>query len=751
MVVDGHHKVTAIYDTGSNISLINYKLVKLLKLNLINNKNIFKSIGGLTFSTARANIKLRIGQIDDCLDTYVVKNDNFSYDLLLGLDAIRKFQLIQDENLNILQRKINDLKKEALNSLIKKRDEIEHSTLADGQVNFNEDIDVNNFIAELDHIKDEKQKKMILNLIDKHKNIFAKDKYDVGRIASDEAQIKLTRDEYVTSRPYRCSIPDRKEIEEQVQRLLEADLIEESTSPFASPVTLAYKKEDGRRSRLCIDFRKLNKLVVPEAQPFLRVDDIIEKLTNCKYFTVLDVNSAFWCIPIKIEDREKTSFVTENGHFMFKCLAFGLKNASQIFQRIMSNIIRRHKMTDFCVNYIDDILIFSKSFEQHLKHIDTFLSVVREENFRLKLTKCKFAASSVKYLGHNIEENKISPTQDGLDAIKKLARPTDRHGVRSLLGSINYYLRYVENSSEKFEPLHNLLRKNVEFKWDDKCEGTFNLIKDYLCSKPVLQIYDHEKEVVLETDASSFGLGAVLKQPDELGTLHPVFYFSRKLTPKEKRDYDTIHLECKAIKEAIKYWQYYLIGRTFTVCSDHKPLQNLRTKSRTDELLGHLVHYLLQFNFKIIYKPGKENVLADTLSRYPVLDHFEEEDALKWINLIQLDEIIDDQKENREELETAKRVETYQNIVYKKLKERKRIFLSKNFGLKLITRLHQYYGHVGAGHLIAKIRPQYYFKNLDRLVSEFCRSCSVCIQNKSRRTRLFGLLSKLGPLLNRSR
>lgn len=670
-------KIKAVYDTGSNVSLINQRVVNVLKSSLIKHKNAFRTMNGLNFCSARANIILKIGNLTNSLNTYVIKNSNFSYDLLLGLDAISKFKLIQDENLDIFQRinkddmrkteviervsrKNTDEKEELLQKIEKNRENKLEEQFKNFEINYNEQIKS----TDLNHIEDERRKLYILELIEKYKKIFAKDKFDVGKAQSKEAEIRLIKEEYVTSRAYKCSIPDEKEIRTQINRLLEADLIEESDSAFTSPVTLAFKKEDGRRTRLCIDFRKLNSLIVPECYPFPTINDVIDKVSNCKYFTVIDINSAFWSIPLKSSDREKTTFITKFGKFMFKVLPFGLKNAPAIFQRTLSNIIRRKGLDDFCINYIDDILIFSRSWEEHIEHIERLLQVIKKEGFKLKIEKCKFAANSVKYLGHFIQENQISPAQENLTAIRKLKRPTDKTGVRSVLGSINFYLKYIENSAEKFEPLHKLLRKNAEFKWTEECEESFNLIKEYLCSSPILAIYDIGKDVVIETDASYKGIGAALKQPQADGRLHPVAYFSRKLSEKEKK-MDIIHLECKAIKESIKYWQYYLIGREFSVCSDHKPLENLRTKSRTDEILGDLVHYLSQFNFKIIYKKGKDNILADLLSRHPVLEYFENESELEVVNLIELSEIVKDQKENSKELESANRTEKCNNIFFK--------------------------------------------------------------------------------------
>lgn len=290
------------------------------------------------------------------------------------------------------------------------------------EINFNEHIDISNFNISVDHL-DVQQRSKIDELINKYKSLFAKDKYDVGSVKGYEAHIDLLVDTYCTKRPYRCNFEDKKEIEQQVSKLLKNKLIEESYSPFAAPITLAYKKEEGRKSRLCIDFRDLNKIVVPQSQPFPLIEDLMVKTRNCKFFSTLDINSAFWSIPLKVEDRKKTAFVTQESHFQWTCLPFGLKTSPAIFQRILSSIIRKHKLSNFTVNFIDDILIFSRTFTEHIEHLTLLLEAISKEGFKLKFSKCNFAQDSVKYLGHTIKNNAISPLKDNLIAIKDFPTP----------------------------------------------------------------------------------------------------------------------------------------------------------------------------------------------------------------------------------------------------------------------------------------------------------------------------------------
>lgn len=469
------------------------------------------------------------------------------------------------------------------------------------------------------------------------------------------------------------------------------------------------------------------------------------KAGNCKWYTVLDVNSAFWTIPIKKEDRMKTAFVTHEGHYQWLRIPFGLKTAPAIFQRILGNTLQKNKLTDFCTCYIDDILIFSKTFEEHLKHINLVLDAVYKEGFKLKLEKCNFARSSIKYLGHIIENNSVRPLTDNLKAIENFPQPKTKKNVRQFLGKINFYYKYIENAVKVLEPLHNLLRKDIPFIWSETCDKAFQNVKKYLCSSPVLQIYDYEKPVFIFTDASGEGFGAVLKQPKENNELHPVAYFSKKLSPAQKKK-KAIYLECMAIKETIMYWQYWLIGRKFTVITDHKPLENLRVKARTDEELGDLVYYLSQYDFTLIYSPGKGNVEADTLSRNPVLEHFEgNEDILTVVNLISIQEIKDDQEKNKEAIMNNRNVEYKEEIFYKCMKGNKRIFLSQEKGKELIEKIHFQLGHIGTHHTLLHIRPHYYFSNMDEMVKRYCDSCHICKKNKTRRGRSIGLLSQLGP------
>ena len=749
-------EVTAVYDSGSNISLINSNLLNIKTTNNIKIGNI-RTINGVQKTEGLIPMKIKILNIEDTQEVFIIKNENFQHDFLIGLDCIKKFHLQQNPNLSITQVMPTSLKelatdREIENEILPKKrgNQIEDEIFPrkrgnqEKEVNFNENFDENKFETTMNNLNSE-QKSQIYSLLERFSTVFAKDKYDIGTVKDYEAHIELTMDKYCSKRPYRCSIEDKKEIEQQISQLLKKNLIEESYSPFAAPVTLAYKKEDGRKSRLCIDFRDLNKLVIPQSQPFPLIDDLVEKTRNCKYFSTLDINSAFWSIPIRIEDKYKTAFVTQEGQYQWTCLPFGLKTSPAIFQRILSNIIRKHDLANFTTNYIDDILIFSKTFDEHVEHITRLLQAIQKEGFRLKISKCKFAEKFAKYLGHIISYNEITPLKDNLESIKKFLVPTTQKQVRQILGKINFYHKYIPDSAVTFFPLHNLLRKNQKFIWTERCQKAFDKIKALLCSQPILTIFDNNLPIRIYTDASIEGLGAVLKQPQENGEEKPVAYFSKKLNDCQKRK-KAIYLECLAIKEAIKYWQHWLMGKKhFIVITDHKPLENLNIKSRPDEELGDLTYYLSQFNFDIKYSPGRYNIEADCLSRNPVLEPDENEDKeLRVVNLIKLQEIIDDQDKNIE-IQNKKNKLNYRNRIYfNKAKKRQKIILSEDFSKQFIKKVHEYYCHIGINQLQSKVSTFYTAKNLMANIKNLCETCEICIKNKSRRKKT-GLMSHLGP------
>ena len=708
--------------------------------------------------TGIALIDLKIFNTSRKILVYVVDKENLKYDILLGLDTIKKFKLRQDENLEISQASPDNPKTINIKNEIENKPKInieydKIDTLSDeinynnkyNEINWNEAIPITDFDVKVNHL-DNKKRKIIYDIINEYDTVFAKNQFDVGTVSEYEAHITLSEMKYIARKPYRCSLDDLKEIEKQVTELLEHGIIEPSTSPFAAPVTMAFKKvaegEPKEKVRMCIDFRELNKLLVPESYPFPLIDDLITRTRDCNWFTSLDINSAFWSIPIREKDRFKSAFITKNGHWQWRSMPFGLKSSPAIFQRILSGIIRKNNFQNFCVNYIDDILVFSETFDDHIKHIKSLLDAIRSEGFRLKFLKCKFAAPSVTYLGHIIEKNTVRPLQDNLVSIRDFPRPTTRKHIRQFLGKINFYNKYIPNSAKKLSIFHDLLRKNVPFNWTEECERTFEEIKSYLISSPILAIFSPDLPINIYTDASGEGVGAILKQVQPDGEEKPVAYFSRKLNDAQKRK-KAIYIESYAVQEAVKYWRFWLLGRHFKVITDHKPLEKLNLKSRPDEELGDIATYLLQYDFEIVYRPGSSNSEADCLSRNPVLEpnNLDDSDDLRMVNLLTLQEIKDIQRTQASPASSFIK----DGIRFRKIRGKDKIILPEPDGIKLLQRTHNLYGHIGAQKMYYTIKDFYYFPKIYQHATKISTTCKICLCNKTRRRNEAGLLGQLGP------
>lgn len=414
---------------------------------------------------------------------------------------------------------------------------------------------------------------------------------------------------------YRLSQVELDEVKKQVTYLLSKGLIVPTTSPWAAPVLFAPKADGGLR--MCIDYRALNKQTVKDRFPLPRTEDLLDRVGKAKFFSKLDLRSGYWQIPIAPEDMPKTAFRTRYGHFHWRVMPFGLTNAPACFQRMVNNLLSKY-LDDFVVVYLDDILIYSETAEQHLEHIKMVLDVLRKERLYAKASKCEFFKPEVTFLGHVVANGQLKVDPIKVKAVQDWPIPTTVADLRSFLGMVNYFRRFIENHAKICRPLYELLNKNSAKEWTGECENCFNQLKHILTSAPVLVAPDFLQRFIVYTDASIHGLGAVLMQERE-GDLRPIAYESRKLNSAEM-NYPTHEQELLAVVHALRLWHCYLEGSAFTVVvrSDHKPLQHFLTQprlSRRQVRWWELVH---SYDFEVHYCKGAENI-ADALSRRP--DH----------------------------------------------------------------------------------------------------------------------------------
>ncbi|XP_078240212.1 uncharacterized protein LOC144586237 [Pogona vitticeps] len=400
-------------------------------------------------------------------------------------------------------------------------------------------------------------------------------------------------------------------INKEVDEMLKLGIIEPSNSPWRSyPVVVP--KPDGK-VRLCIDFRKLNEVSKFDAYPMPRIEDLLEKLGGAKYLSSLDLTKGYWQIPVRAEDKEKTAFVTPKGLYQFMKMPFGLHGAGATFQRLMDRVLE--PVSTFVGAYIDDILIFSKSWEEHIIHIKRVLEELKKAGLTVNPSKCKVAQEKVKFLGHVVSKGEIRPSEEKIDKLSDWHVPRTKKEVQQFLGLAGYYRQFVPNFSGIAAPLTDLTKKKVNkyIKWGKLEQEAFDRLKIILNELPKRYAPDFSLPFILQTDASDRGIGAVLAQ-EKSGIEYPIMYLSKKLSPREQK-YAAIEKEALAVKWAILTLKYYLLGAPFTLVTDHAPLQWLNRMKDANPRLTRWYLSLQPYAFQVKYKKGVNHANADYFSR----------------------------------------------------------------------------------------------------------------------------------------
>lgn len=473
-------------------------------------------------------------------------------------------------------------------------------------------------------VEQEHQVKMLLQ---SHSNVFSQGEGDIGCTTLVEHQIHLTDNVPIRQRYRRLPPSQYDQVKAHIQQLLETGIVQPSSSPYSSPIVIVQKK--GGDLRLCVDYRLLNAKTRKDAYPLPRIDESLDALTGAKWFSTLDLASGYNQVPVAEGDRAKTAFCTPFGLFEFNRMPFGLCNSPSTFQRLMERIFGDQSFQSLLL-YLDDIIIFSTSFDEHLKRLELVFNRLHSNHLKLKPSKCQFFQREVKYLGHVVSASGVATDPDKVKAVAEWRQPTTTKELRSFLGFASYYRRFVEGFAKMAAPLHRLVAQiETSFKsksrvkalgdsWTAECQESFQTLKAHLISAPVLAYADFTKPFVLEVDASHAGLGAVLAQEQD-GQRKPIAFASRGLRPTERNmsNYSSRKLELLALKWAVtSKFREYLLGAKFVVFTDNNPLSYLQTAK-----LGATEHRwaseLAMFDFEVRYRPGAANKNVDALSRLP--------------------------------------------------------------------------------------------------------------------------------------
>ncbi|KAK3105624.1 hypothetical protein FSP39_002098 [Pinctada imbricata] len=493
----------------------------------------------------------------------------------------------------------------------------------------------------------DKQKENLLEFLHQHKDVFSTDLSQIGKTSLYKHKIDTVPGaKPVRKQFYRTSPTASQVIREHVNEMLQNDIIQPSNSEWHSPVVLV-KKKNGQ-TRFACDYRALNKITIPMSFPLPHIETVFDSIgdAKAKIFTNLDFKSAFWQVEMSPCSKHKAAFITQDGVYEWKRMPFGLMNAPISFQTLMSGVLRDLNFKSVLV-YIDDVLIYSKDYKSHIKDLSLVFQKLKQAGLTLEPSKCNFAVKQLKFLGHIISKNGVEVDPEKTRIVSEFPAPKKQKQVRSFLGMANYYRRFIPNFAKIASPLYDLLKKDKAFQWTDECQQSFEKLKSALLSAPILSYPDPVRNFVLTCDASNLAIGFYLSQMSTSNQEHVIAYGGKALS-KEERNYTTSEKELLAVVKGVEAYRPYLVGKKFTVYTDHRALVWLKSAKHTGRLERWALR-LQEYDFDIVHRPGKNNHVADALSRVPYQDEDEvsnpESRSIQQVSAIETSQIISDTPE----------------------------------------------------------------------------------------------------------
>lgn len=532
------------------------------------------------------------------------------------------------------------------------------------------------------------ERKAIIDICTEYNDLFFLPGDKLTSTSTLEHTIPLKQDTApINIKPYRIPEQHKNEVQKQIDAMLQQGIIKQSQSPWNAPLIVVPKKLDASgkmKWRICIDFRKLNETTIGNSYPLPNITDILDQLGRSKYFSTLDLSSGFHQINVQEDHKERTAFSTPYGHYEFNRMPFGLKGGPPTFQRLMNTVLSGLQGLK-CFVYLDDIVVYANSLTEHQEKLKVIFDRLREHKLLLNADKCEFLRKEVNYLGHVITDKGLAPDPKKTEAVDKYPVPQTSRDIKSFLGLVGYYRKFIKDFSKIAQPLNDLLKKDVPFEWTQKQENSFQTLKSKLTTAPLLQYPNFNEEFVITTDASNVACGAILSQ-GKIGQDKPISYASRTLN-KAEINYSTTEKELAAIVWAVKHFRPYIYGTRFTLVTDHKPLQWLFNVKDPGSRLMRWIIKLADYDFAIVHKSGKKNTNADALSRIEI-------------------NIAESTKQEEITKEEKKRIiEEYHD---------------STLG-----------GHQGITRTYNRIKLKYSWPNMRQDIEEYIRKCDSCQRNKS--------------------
>ena len=547
------------------------------------------------------------------------------------------------------------------------------------------------------------------------------------------------------------------------------DVIEPSSSPWASPIVLV-KKRDGS-TRFCVDYRKLNKVTRKDAYPLPRIDDTLNTLAGAQWFSTLDLVSGYWQVEVDPNDRPKTAFCTTEGLFQFKVMPFGLCNAPATFQRLMDLVLAGLQWSH-CLVYLDNVIVIGRSFTEHLQNLQAVFKRLRQAGLKLKPSKCSLLQQEVQYLGHIVNREGISVDPGKVEKVLTWPVPQNVQEVRQFLGFCSYYRRFIQNFADIARPLHRMTEKNAKFKWTHEAGTAFEHLRKQLTTTPVLVYPDFKTEFVLDTDASGSGIGAVLSQLDSQGKERVVAFGSRLLS-KSERNYCVTRRELLAVIFFTNQFRPYLLGRHFQLRTDHGALTWLMNFKEPEGQMARWLEKLQEFDFEIRHRRGRKHTNADALSRLPCkqcgyqLENSTSQSMISAISLqvgkssadlhqLQLDDptifpVLEAKRSGakpasdqikQHSLHTNRLFSLWDQLVLKEdvlyrhfvsaddTQDRLQLVVPRSLQENVLRQIHDN-GHLGQEKTLSRVKQKFYWPGHLNDVKNWCNTCVTCATHKT--------------------
>lgn len=724
-----------------------------------------------------------------------------STELILGVDFMNKYKAIlnfnegdvsvevDEETINLRFDDVMCKQEEMVNRLCFLTQNMSHSwPTSPGKNAFNFNMsrgielekDTNEMISDkVEKVENgsESDKRELAKILFSHSSVFSR---RTGTIKGFQYKFRVKEHTKFSVKPYPIAAHYRDQVKEQIQSMLRDGIIEVAVSSYNSPLHVVPKKDGS--IRLVLDSRQINTIILPETDRPLTLEELLQNFQGVSILSSIDLRASFWQVELHPSCRQYTAFLCFGVCYQFRKLPFGLNVSSSAFIRALNSILP-DDLKERITSYVDDILIAEESWAEHNRILNSLLKVFNEYGVTVNLEKSEFGKSKIKFLGHIISPVGIEPDPEKLEAIRSFPAPTNKRQVRSFLGLVNFYRRFLQLRELATPKLCALTGKNAPWNWDAQAHSEFLMLKDALINAPILVHPDLSRDFCLSTDSSKIGVAAHLFQEyEENGTIvqRSIAFSSRVLTKSEK-NYGITELECLALIHAFSKFRFFLYGKHTKVYTDHRALEFLMSAKLTNDRLRRWALFLQEFHFTVIYIPGSRNIVADTLSRAPIgvvqrstENQLTQNFSVLYITKVAFENFISTSLQNMAQ-------EQDRDPIWKDIKQKwfdktntaiRQFYLVRNNILfkrcavdnslwvvcipdemvnKLIWYIHLSYAHFGARKCFHKLRVTCYFSNMEKRIRSVLSKCKLCQKAKpptiSHQAPLFPIIpSKLKDL-----